>query len=181
MWHSHYYLRINFHQHFILIGHGCVHHSCQCSWIVHVACLSAFPLNPQLRYHDFWILHLQHGYVCVMNHAYGHHYMIVLQKHISMHLHKYSYGSCESVIHAPLSRPATLHVIIQLLTSGYFRSSHILPTPSDLYIQYYIYTTAQCKLPRCKCSICSNGRMKKHRQHKLQRVMPPCVQVDYLR
>ncbi len=43
-------------------------------------------------------------------------------------------------------------------------------------------TTAQCKLPGCKCSICAScsGWMKKHHQRKLQRVIPPCVQVDYL-
>ena len=45
----------------------------------------------------------------------------------------------------------------------------------------YNYTTTQCKLPGCKCSICASGWMKKHHQRKLQRVMPPCVQVDYLR
>ena len=41
-------------------------------------------------------------------------------------------------------------------------------------------TTTQCKLPECKCSICASGWMKRHHQHKLQRVMPPRVQVDCL-
>ena len=50
---------------------------------------------------------------------------------------------------------------------------------SKLYI--YIYITTQCKLPGCKCSICASGWMKKHHQRKLQRVMLPRVQVDYLR
>ena len=34
----------------------------------------------------------------------------------------------------------------------------------------YLYTTTQCNLPKCKCSICASGWMKKCHQRKLQRV-----------
>ena len=49
------------------------------------------------------------------------------------------------------------------------------------YLPPPLTTTTQCKLPGCKCSICASGWMKKNHQRKLQRVMPPRVQVEYLR
>ena len=40
--------------------------------------------------------------------------------------------------------------------------------------------TTQCKFPKCKCSICASGWKEKHHQHKLQKLIPPCVQVQCL-
>ena len=50
-----------------------------------------------------------------------------------------------------------------------------------IYLHFHIQlpppltSTTQCKLLECKCSFCASGWMKKHHQHKLQRVMPPCA------
>ena len=49
-------------------------------------------------------------------------------------------------------------------------STVILP-PRQHYIYICtVYTTTQCKLPECKCSICASGWMKKLHQRKLHRV-----------
>ena len=41
-------------------------------------------------------------------------------------------------------------------------------------------TTTQCKLPESKYSFFTSDWMQEHHQHKLQMLIPPCVQVDYL-
>ena len=63
------------------------------------------------------------------------------------------------------------------LCVNYFISYYII----YLFIPVSLTTITQCKLPGCKFSICASGWMKKHHRCKLQRVIPPCVQVDYLR
>ena len=41
-------------------------------------------------------------------------------------------------------------------------------------------TTTQSKLLECKCSIGTSGRKGKHQQRKLQSMIPPCFEVEYL-
>ena len=39
------------------------------------------------------------------------------------------------------------------------------------YHHHTMTTTTKCRLPECKCSICTSGWKKKHHQRKLQRLM----------
>ena len=48
-----------------------------------------------------------------------------------------------------------------------------LPPPPPHQLPPLLTTTTQYKLDECKCSICASSWMKKHHQHKLQRVIPP--------
>ena len=74
----------------------------------------------------------------------------------------------------------------------YFGNRHPMTPPLPHSYNYHLHihiqlqplhaqtTTTQCKLLECKCSIFTSGWKKNHHQRKLQSVIAPRVQVEYI-